>query len=78
MILNYNKQKNGSYSVLNNNGDLIGEFILDDDGYYYFYIPNVQTGIWASHVLREVADKLDELNKPWDDNINDYFKAYAP
>ena len=52
---------------------LIGYFIMDMDGYYYFDF-NSEQGVWTPIALREVADLLDEINQPHDDQINEYFK----
>lgn len=54
----------------------IGRLFQSDDGFYY-YDPLCQegeSGLWAAWWMRQIADKLDELNKPWDDHINEYFK----
>lgn len=38
------------------------------DGFYY-YDPPTSGGCYAAHTLREIADKLDEMNKPWSEQI---------
>ena len=54
---------------------LIGSFIVDVDGYLYFWEePDLGRGCWSAHILREIADKLDALNKGWNDHINAYFE----
>lgn len=50
------------------NGKYIGINLVNEMGYYYADIYN--NGLVNSWVLRWVADKLDELNKPIDDAIN--------
>ena len=37
------------------------------DGFYYYDPPG--HGSYAAHTLRAIADKLDEMNKPWSDQI---------
>lgn len=37
------------------------------DGFYYYDPPT--SGSYAAHTLREIAAKLDELNKPWSEQI---------
>jgi hypothetical protein len=46
---------------------------MDIDGYYYFDFKS-ENGIWTPIALRQVADLLEEINKPHDDGINEYFK----
>ncbi len=60
-----NQQK---YIIRTNNGKLIGEFIMDVDGHFYFWSEN-NLGAWSSHLLRDIADKLDEINQLWDEHV---------
>jgi hypothetical protein len=48
------------------------DIIQDVDGYYYFW-PSEGGGYFSEFVLRTIADHLEELNKPWDNEINQYF-----
>jgi hypothetical protein len=64
---------NKSYSVLTETNVEIGSFQLDSDGFYYLWFKDDMTGCWTSHSLRLIADKLDEVNKPFDDNVKEYF-----
>lgn len=51
-------------------------FIPDVDGYYHIdFSPSREGGTFSSHEIREIADALDVINKPWDDHINEYFKS---
>jgi hypothetical protein len=38
------------------------------DGYFYFW-PEDNNGAWSSYHLRELADKMDEINKQWDEQV---------
>lgn len=60
------------YKVKGHNGVYIGDFLRKEDGYFDFW-PDLKGGFWPSYMLRALADKLDELNKPWDDDIKKYF-----
>lgn len=60
------------------NGVYLGSFIVMEDGYYHFWPDHSKGGCWSSHVLREIANKLDELNKPWDEEIQKYFRDNPP
>ena len=44
---------------------------MDVDGYYYFWPSN--NGCWPAHVLRSIANKLDDINKKWNDEIEFHF-----
>lgn len=59
----------GSYYVYTNTGVDIGVFVMDVDGYYYYWPNRQKDGAWSPWMLRDVADKLDEVNKPWDDIV---------
>ena len=64
---------NKSYFVLADNGKEIGSFQLDIDGYYYFWENSELTGCWTGNNLREIAELLDEVNKPFDEQVKEYF-----
>jgi len=66
-LFHLTKQDSGYY-VEYYNGLHIGEFERDVDGYYYYW-PVQRAGSWPAVVLRAIADKLDELNEPWDTHI---------
>ena len=48
--------------------------IQDIDGYFYFNLNGNMRGYFNSNQLRIIADRLDELNKPMEEKINNYFK----
>lgn len=52
---------------------LVGQFIREVDGYFYFFDDNPNRGLWQAHVLRYIADKLDEMNKPYEDILYELF-----
>ena len=60
---------NKSFEVLFGKDLLIGKFIILDDGFYEFFPEKYDGGCWAAYTLRELADKLDELNKLWNDYL---------
>lgn len=45
-----------------------GEIFPDVDGYYYWFVNN--KGSLGAAELRIIANRLDELNKEWDEKIN--------
>lgn len=56
-----------SITVLFNN-NWLGDLICLEDGSYYFD-PVDKGGVWSGWILRQIADKLEEVNKPWEDLI---------
>ena len=51
------------------------EIIMDVDGCYY-YLPNSESrGHMSSYQLRIIADYLDEINKPLEDQLEKDFKS---
>ena len=71
MNLIYKQINSQKFEVLTLNNMLVGSLIMDVDGYFYFWPSN--DGCWPSHIMHSIANKLDEINKPWNDEINDYF-----
>lgn len=47
----------------------IGEVVQLEDGFWYRWNDGSRTGAEEAWVLRAIADRLDELNKPWSDHI---------
>ena len=60
------------YEVLAPSGKYLGDLFKLEDGCFYFF-PNF-TGGCAGWWMRQIADKLDELNKPWEEYINETLK----
>ncbi len=71
MNLIYKQINSQKFNVLNPSDYLVGELIMDVDGYFYFWPSN--DGCWSSHIMRSIANKLDDINKQWNDNITEYF-----
>lgn len=51
------------------NNVFLGDIIQKEDGYYDFWPADHNGGYWAAYVLRAIADVVDELNEPWDQQI---------
>jgi len=52
------------------------EVIVGDDGFYYYW-PEQNRGFLSSDDLRIIADYIDEINEPWQKNIDEYFAKQA-
>jgi hypothetical protein len=46
-----------------------------EDGYKYYWVKG--KGALSASQLRAIADMLDELNKDWNDKVNEYFAHEA-
>ena len=54
------------------NGVNIGTLEMELDGFYNFYIDEKRkTGYLPAQILREIADKLDEINAPWEKQLRE-------
>lgn len=65
---------NKSFIIKTESGKKLGYFVLDVDGYYHYKELETLTGYWDSYQLRKIADLLDEVNKPYRDELSEYFK----
>jgi len=65
-----------SYHVYHDVTDVyLGDAIQYEDGFYYFHFANDKnSSYWQAYVLRGIADKLDELNKKWDEHLRKNLK----
>lgn len=69
-MITLNKITENLYEALfSQNSKTLGFFDRDIDGYFYFEDYKSQNGVWSSYALRAIADKLDEINKDWDEQI---------
>jgi len=61
------KTNDWRYALHLDNGKIIGTFEVLDDGYFYYYFPDILVpGAVDSSLLKEIAEKLEEVNEPWD------------
>ena len=63
---------NKSYTVLTDEYKKIGSFQLDSDGGYYFWEADDFLGGWSSHNLKKIADLLEEVNKEFEEEEDEY------
>lgn len=55
---------------------LLGSFELYGDGSFY-YKNIISNQLNSSYLLRDIADELDKLNKPFEDGFTNYFEDKA-
>lgn len=59
--------------VLHDNKVVVGKFICEVDGYWYFLPGSNNNGLFAEHNLREIADLLRGLNATIEKELKEYF-----
>lgn len=74
MEIKLTKITEGFYSLHTQTDIFLGTFETSEDGFFYFYENRNLTGCWGAWELRKIADLLDEVNKPYRDELNEYFK----
>lgn len=65
---------NGRADLFFNDSVYLGYAYRESDGYYVFMNAIENQGAWSSYSLDLVSNKLRELNKPWNDKVNEYFE----
>lgn len=76
MNVEFVKQVVSSYDVVCNTCHC-GQLCVEVDGYYYYW-PTTRGGFVDAHFLRQIADKLDELNKDWDAQVQADLSIRSP
>lgn len=69
-MVEFRPQANGEYKVHYENGVYMGDVSIAHDAVYNFWPELAHGGYWPAHVLREIVDFLDVLNKPIEDDFN--------
>jgi len=57
------------YAVSTKNGIFLGQLMPGDDGYHIFFSEDTRGAAWSGWLLREIADKIDELDKDWNEQV---------
>jgi hypothetical protein len=70
-MINFVKQDNGEYKVFYENGVYMGDLSRAHDLLYNFW-PDLKGGFWPAHVLFDISVFLDVLNKPIEDEYNEW------
>lgn len=55
--------------IVGQNNHCLGDLCKLEDGYYQFFPSDTLGGCWSAYILREIADKLDELNDQLDQEV---------
>ena len=60
-MITLHKFMDNAYEVQEDGGRVIGDFLKDRDGKFYFH-PAMMTHRWTSMAMRAVAEALSDLN----------------
>ena len=63
----------GLYQLKFENDADLGEFVMDIDGYFYWYPGEPKRGCYPDYIIKEIYEKLTELNKEFDLKIKEKF-----
>jgi len=69
LILQTTESK-AKYNITFNNR-VVAEVFLDVDGYYYVYFSGI--GHWEAYHLKQIAEMVIELNRPYEEELKAYF-----
>jgi hypothetical protein len=67
-LFKYEKINDQRYNLIFENNVKIGEFILNDDGYFVFFFDKCD-GYFEPYILQEIVNFLNKLNKTWDEIV---------
>ena len=62
------------YNLFYCNGVQVGEILMKEDGFFDWW-PEQRGGYLPSHFLRAVAEILDEMNAPYEAELERFFEA---
>lgn len=68
-IITVVKEDEKLFCVYYRNDVKIGEFVINDDGYYVFFPNDDRSGYWNAELLVAVGQKLMEMNKEWHEQV---------
>lgn len=74
-VLTFNSLTNRKYEIIGNK-KVLGHLIMMEDGYFYCQFAEYDFihQVWSDYVLEEIVNKLEELNRPIKEQLNQYFK----
>lgn len=62
------------YYKTNNDSISLGDLICLEDGFFNWFPPNYDGSCVDYYTLKTITDKLFELNKDWEKQLNNYFE----
>jgi hypothetical protein len=77
-MVNFIPVEHGDFRVEYDNGVHMGDISRAHDFNYNFWPELKHGGFWPGHVLKAIVEKLEELNKPLDEELNEWFEKNPP
>lgn len=68
-VIKLEKIDGGYKGTFTDNGIWVGDFLVKEDGYYDWWPVDGRAGYIPAVMLHALANCLDELNKEWDEKI---------
>jgi hypothetical protein len=62
------RQDDDTYKVYYYNNVYLGDILVCEDGYYYYW-PEQRSGFWHAEGMKAIAEVLDNLNREWDKKV---------
>jgi len=72
MEIKLEKQSDNLYDVWFN-VKYLGRFVKEVDGFFHYWEDKSLNGSWSAYQLKAISDKLDEINKPYREVVEEYF-----
>lgn len=67
-MIEVSPSNNKTFDVkVKSSGKLLGTFQMDINGYYYYFHPINNNGVWSSDALIEIGKELAKLNEELDE-----------
>lgn len=67
-LLTFEQKSKDVIDVTYNSGAFLGQFYIEVDGFWVFE-PHTKGGCWSGQVLKMLHEKLQELNKGWEEEL---------
>ena len=78
-MLKLEPQENGEFKVYYDNGVYMGDISRAHDFNYNFWPDHPSKGgFWPAHCLQDIVNELNKLNKPLEDEFNQWCEDNPP
>lgn len=71
------KEDGGKVNFYWNDKKYLGYAYREVDGLYVFQFDSPDQGVWGDYALREISDKLYEMNEDFRAHLDEYFRKHG-